>query len=668
MRDCIYHKRLKISIRRTAMIGAFFLFLLPTILLAKMANDPFIDQWSYRDTKVFDAWDMVTGSDRVIVAIVDNGFDMFHPDLEPNVWKNLREIPDNGIDDDRNGYVDDVWGWNFVENDNNPRPNVFHLTQEDIEDGAIHHGTVVAGIIGAVGNNGQFGSGINWRVQLMNLKVVGNSGAIDSPRIPEAIRYAVDNGADIINISLIGPEDPEMKESIKYAYDHGVAVIAAAGNDYFSLDDYPRYPICADAFEGEQWVLGVSAINEAHRLARFSNTGSCIDITAPGVNVSGTERYAPGYGLPDYYGGPHTGTSFAAPFVSGAAALVKSIHPEWGAKDIFDTLLQTVHKTPPQNEAEYARNFGKGLVQIGPAVIKALSYIRSTRVLSDIEVISPDSGTLFRESDRRLEVVPDRVRTMLRSASAIVSYSDTRGVGFIAVESKKNQPTRITVFDPEWRERFAWTTTMTGNLAAVAAPLLEGGETALVLAPRTADTIAFRAYDLTGRELAMVSAPSRHTGVVLGEVLTSDGVKLLAVYTENGVPVIHRFNRSWTIDARVVIPDLSSVGAVGGGDIDGNGTTEYVVGAGAGTDPYILYYTAEGVLLRKFFAYSPGNTQGLQLAVGDYDDDGADDIVVASEKDGLPLRVWTHRSRRIAEWWPFGQTYRGRLSLLPFYE
>lgn len=156
--------------------------LLPALpALAKISDDPHVEQWGYEDTGVYDAWKISTGSSDVVVAVIDNGFDSRHPDLRDNLWKNEDEIPDNGIDDDNNGYIDDTEGWNWVPKPgsgisvydrdfvgtNDPRPDVSNLTSEEKEAQVFSHGTVVAGIIGAVGNNNRDGAGIIMDLSIM---------------------------------------------------------------------------------------------------------------------------------------------------------------------------------------------------------------------------------------------------------------------------------------------------------------------------------------------------------------------------------------------------------------------------------------------------------------------------------------------------------------------
>src|SRR3989338_5107950 len=174
-------------------ITALFAFT-PVFVYARIPNDPFAKQWGYEETGAYRAWDNAIGSRDVVVAIIDNGFDQLHPDLRENAWKNEDEIAGNLIDDDKNGYVDDVWGWNFVVEDangdgdideeeergnNDPRPDADGLSP-DAADGTIHHGTMVAGIIGAYGNNKTDGAGVNWRARRMKVKVGDKGGGGDN--------------------------------------------------------------------------------------------------------------------------------------------------------------------------------------------------------------------------------------------------------------------------------------------------------------------------------------------------------------------------------------------------------------------------------------------------------------------------------------------------------
>lgn len=384
----------------SVMIGFFLLGIGET--KAVMPNDPVASQWAYEHIGLYKAWDHAIGASEVVVAVIDNGVDFLHPDLEANAWKNVDEVPNNDLDDDNNGYTDDVWGWNFVDNNGDPRPNVDNLSATDREDATFNHGTLVAGLIGATGNNGLDGVGVNWHVKIMSIKILDNDGEGDIVPLSPAILYAVDNGAKVINISAVGFENgdrDDISQAIKYAYEKGVVVVAAAGNGNTFLNETPLYPICADLGSVEQMVLGVSAIGFDHRLTLFSNTGSdCVDITAPGIDVTSTVRFSPTNGLTQRYGGGWSGTSFAAPLVSGAAALIKSIQPDWGAKEIYTALLSTIHHTPGQNEVVYANLFGKGLLQIDKAVKYAVDRINSVRSIKTIVVVRSKTGSIIKKT------------------------------------------------------------------------------------------------------------------------------------------------------------------------------------------------------------------------------------------------------------------------------
>lgn len=644
---------------KKSMILLFLTVIIPGAVFARLPNDPDVSQWSFADTKAYEAWDLATGSREVVVAIVDNGFDTFHPELVHNVWQNEDEIPNNGIDDDHNGYVDDIWGWNFVEDTNDPRPSVLNLTEADIADGSLHHGTLVAGIIGASANNNQFSAGVNWNVSLMNLKVVGNSGNIAVARIAEAIRYAVDNGAHIINISLVGPNSQnDLKTAVKYAYDNGVAVIAASGNDYLSLDMYPKYPVCADE-EGdasEEWLLGVSAINEQHFLAQFANRGSCIDITAPGVHISSTMRYAPRYGLSKLYGGTFSGTSFAAPFVSGAAALIKSIHPEWNPKKIYETILKTAHKTPPADETAYALQFGRGLVQIDRAVKAALAEVAGFHAMKDIVAYAPISGAVH----------PAAFLGAPKGAKALAAYTNGRARGFVGIFAKGWTKNEIVLFDESWRVTGRSEIPGGSSFSLAVADVMGDAAPEIVLAPKFASKTIFRVYALQGKELRAVINGVAHTGASVGLVENKQKKRyeIIAVYGGR----LHRYDDAFAVVKTIDLFHVKTTAPVGAGDIDGDGAQEYVVGSGPSDEPKLAYFEEDGRWLRTFYAYDGGYRGGLALVVGDYDSDGKDDIAVALAAGGQPVRVWTEKSKRLAEWYPFGEGFLENMILVGIYK
>ncbi|BAY62672.1 putative peptidase [Calothrix brevissima NIES-22] len=262
---------------------------------------------------------------KVIVAVVDTGVDYNHQDLKDNIWTNPGEIAGDGIDNDNNGYIDDVYGWDFGDGDNNP-------LDDHVKGG---HGTHVAGIIGAVGNNALGVVGVDPNVSIMVTKHFRTS---DSEgylwNVAYGIYYAIQNGARIVNLSFSSKSfNQDEYDVLKYAYERGVLVIAAAGNTSKDNDIEPRYPASYELPN----IITVAATNENDQLASFSNYGvNSVDLAAPGVNIYST--------LPNDQYAAWNGTSMAVPSVSGVAALLLDANPNLTVLELRYALLSTVDK------------------------------------------------------------------------------------------------------------------------------------------------------------------------------------------------------------------------------------------------------------------------------------------------------------------------------------
>jgi len=295
-------------------------------------NDPAIHKkWGLQKSNAFDAWQLTTGSRDIIVAIVDTGIDALHPDLKNNLWtnpgetgldKNGKNKATNGLDDDNNGYIDDLHGWNFVNGNNHLKDN-------------HGHGTHIAGIVGAEGGNNYGVTGVAPKVSLMILKYFDpKSSSNNLVNTIKAFNYAVRMNAHIINYSGGGLEFSKHEfESIKRAEQKGILFVAAAGNERTNSDFNKYYP--ADyALDN---IISVTAINQRSRVLSSSNYGTnTVDIAAPGENIYST--------LPNQRFGPMTGTSQATAFVSGVAALLMAHNRDFDAKAVRKYILRTGDK------------------------------------------------------------------------------------------------------------------------------------------------------------------------------------------------------------------------------------------------------------------------------------------------------------------------------------
>ncbi|HLW52249.1 MAG TPA: choice-of-anchor D domain-containing protein [Candidatus Angelobacter sp.] len=327
----------------------------------QLPNDPYLsssgswgqsyaDLWGILVIGSPAAWDVGTGSG-IVVAVVDTGIDYNHPDIAANIWINTKEIASNGIDDDGNGFIDDVRGWDFIGSTyQNP-------TQSNDPIDRFGHGTHVAGTVAAAGNNGIGVIGVAWNAQVMAVKGLDDSGfGLDSTLSP-AVIYAANNGADVISNSWAGQGSSQtIADAISYAYNLGAVVVAAAGNSQEdALNFFPA---------NLPQVITVAASDANSSLAFFSNFGSKIDVAAPGVDILSLRAAGTSLGRPlnsDYTRAD--GTSMAAPHVSGVAALILSQHPEFSNEQV-----RQVIRTSASGGGSFTLDTGYGIVGASAAL------------------------------------------------------------------------------------------------------------------------------------------------------------------------------------------------------------------------------------------------------------------------------------------------------------
>ncbi|MCY4402856.1 MAG: S8 family serine peptidase [Candidatus Poribacteria bacterium] len=303
-------------------------YLRPTLADEVVPNDPkYSKQWSLPLIRMPQTWAIEKGDKNVVIAIIDSGIDYRHEDLLDKIWVNPGEIPDNGVDDDGNGYIDDIHGWDFTDAPNLQAEGDF--TEGDNEPiDETGHGTHVAGIAGAMPNNGIGIAGIAWNCPLMAVRAglsLGGSSRLQDDDSAAAIVYAADNGANIINMSWGSAQHSfVIQDAIEYAHAQGVLLVGAAGNSKGSDSFFPA---------AYRRVVSVASTNQHKQLFNRSNFGASVDIGAPGNVILSTQ-------IRDNYR-TLTGTSMATPHIAGIAALMQSKRPTLTNEETRQILINT---------------------------------------------------------------------------------------------------------------------------------------------------------------------------------------------------------------------------------------------------------------------------------------------------------------------------------------
>jgi hypothetical protein len=297
---------------------------------ATFPNDPSFNQlWGLHNTgqsggtpdadiDAPEAWDIQKGNPNLVIGVIDTGVDYNHQDLVGNIWTNPGEIAGDGIDNDGNGYIDDIRGWDFAYNDNNP---------SDVDG----HGTHVSGTIAGKGNNGVGVTGVAWNAKIMPLKFLNDQGSGSTSNAILAINYATAKGVKLTNNSWGGGGYSQaLYDAINAAGQAGALFIAAAGNDAKNTDTSPSYPASYNLAN----IISVASTTRTDALSSFSNYGlTSVDLGAPGSEIY---SLAPGGGYATL-----SGTSMASPHVAGAAALLWSQNPTWTAQQVKNALMNT---------------------------------------------------------------------------------------------------------------------------------------------------------------------------------------------------------------------------------------------------------------------------------------------------------------------------------------
>ncbi len=322
-------KALKTAFKKSELVEAVaYNYLRPTLADEIVPDDPkYSEQWSLPLMNLPQAWAIEKGKRDVVIAIIDSGIDYRHDDLASKIWVNPGEIPDNGLDDDGNGYIDDMHGWDFTDAPNLQAEGDFiEGDNEPIDESG--HGTHVAGIAGAMPNNGIGIAGVAWNCPLMAVRAglsLGGGSRMQDDDSAAAIVYAADNGASIINMSWGSSQHSfVIQDAIDYAYARGAVLIGAAGNSNEAESIFPA---------GYRKVISVASTTQHKQRYYKSNFGASVDIGAPGNAILSTQINN-GYRI-------LTGTSMAAPHVAGIAALMRSKRPNLTHEEVRQILINT---------------------------------------------------------------------------------------------------------------------------------------------------------------------------------------------------------------------------------------------------------------------------------------------------------------------------------------
>ncbi|MGH7491237.1 MAG: S8 family serine peptidase [bacterium] len=310
------------------------------------------------------AWDIARGDSSVVIAIIDSGTDWQHPDLAANIWKNEDEIID-GIDNDDNGFIDDVRGWDFVDQPLNPFPGEDAATPDNDPMDFAGHGTGVAGVAAAATNNGRGIAALSWNVKIMPLRVgwlrIDGLSLVDVAWTAAAFVYAADNGAHLVNLSAASTRI--VADAAAYAFQKGVVVTSAAGNAGNQE---------ASGLNLAPFAITVAAIDDQDRFASYTSYGDWVKVCAPGGDM---KRQRPGI-LTTFLNHGYEelqGTSFAAPLAASLAALVKSQHPDWSPAQITFQLVETADNVDAFNPDFVQGKLGRGRINAERALTESIT-------------------------------------------------------------------------------------------------------------------------------------------------------------------------------------------------------------------------------------------------------------------------------------------------------
>lgn len=586
-------------------------------------NDPSINQqWALPKVDAFNAWDIMRGDTTatVVIGIDDSGVYYTHPDLADNMWINgLEDINSNGIfdngdinhiDDDGNGYIDDVIGWDFGFNDNDPA--------EDQPE----HGTHVAGCASEVTDNGIGGAGLGFSARLMAVKASNTPGYITHGY--PAMIYAADNGAHIVNCSWGAPGYSGSEQSIiNNVYNMGVLVIASAGNDYPWTPPYVNYP------SAYNHVLGVAATDQSDHLASFSNYGTWVDVSAPGVSIYSTWATGTYMSL--------SGTSMSSPVACGLAALIKAQNPSW-RPDAIELRMESSAVNIDTLNPQYEGMMGAGRIDAYAAL--AAAYYPNIQLVDFYVTLISDDGDGVVNPGESIELVVVLQNLWQDAFNVVGTLGAPEGITLIDSvtnfgDIEGNGEVTDNGFDP-------YSLMFAGDIVP--------GQYNLTLSITADDDYSTEVYVPVEVTLEMAGFPISLEGAIESHPLIfdfdSDGQNEIIVGTnDNRVYAVESdglFSPGWPVTGS---GDFNTAACVG--DLDGDGDFEVVACA---KDGHVYAWDESGNVLNGF----PVDVGSIQVfaspTLADLDGNGDLEIIQAGFLPSKSIYIINHDGSNFGSW------------------
>ncbi|MFA5155613.1 MAG: S8 family serine peptidase [Patescibacteria group bacterium] len=662
------------------LITSFFvlsLLIAEPVLANLTPNDPYYgNQWYLSRIKADSAWEKISASPDIVIAVIDSGIEINHPDLRDNIWRNPVEKPGNGTDDDHNGFIDDLNGWDFVNNVPDPSPKFAAGWTES----GVSHGTMVAGIIAARGNNQEGIAGVTWQARVMALKTLNDKGEGKISDVIRAIDYAVNNGADIINLSFVSfSYSDALQEAIRRARTAGVLIVAAAGNEQaagagYDIDQTPIYPACYDGVLGDNMVIGVAATDALDQKARFSSYGShCVDLAAPGISFFSTVTGGSVSGDPNrVYDGYWSGTSMAAPLVSAALALIKQANPELSPQEVTNILFLSTDNIAKLNP-DYPGELGNGRLNVSRAVelAKENLFSRVGRL-----AIMPVSGAKEAKLTAANGDLAGPLKLNFKSGSVAAGDVTGDGIAELVLGAAAGGEPQIRIYNTGGKllkQFLAFDKKFRGGVNVAVGDLNGDDKEDIIAAAASRGGAQVKIFEAGGKLIREFSVDNKYwrggLNLAAGNMDGRGNQEIIVGYGAGNAPQVKIYSANGKLIDSFEAYEHRFRGGVKVAATALNGRADHnraqiIAAPGAGRNPQIKIFNAQGRLQSQFMAYRDNWRGGVNLAVGDLNNDGIAEIATGAGSGGAPhIRVFDGRGTLLESFYAWEEGFKGGVNI-----